>query len=447
MSRTFASLRYFNYRVWFVGALVSNIGTWMQRIAQDWLVLTVLTHDSGVAVGVVTALQFLPFLLLSPYAGVVADRVDQRTMLIATQAASAALALGLGALVLWGDVELWHVYLFAFALGVASAFDTPVRQTFVTNLVPASSLPNAVGLNSASFNAARLVGPAVAGIVIAAVGTGWVFLVNGATFLATIVALLAMRRSELHEQARAPRRKGQIREGFRYVRRRADILIIMTIMAVVSTLGLNFQLTSALMARVEFGRGPSDYGILGSILAIGSLTGALLAARRRRPRLRYIVGSAGAFGVALGLLAVMPSYGSFALLCIPVGLTSMTLLATANAWIQTTTTPAMRGRTMALYMMVLMGATPIGAPIVGWIGESIGPRWAMGVGAVASVLVALVAAMWAMRYWRIELSIAMHRPFVRAEFGRTTVEAERAARERATLEVTEQQLEDARRQP
>jgi MFS family permease len=436
-----------NYRLWFAGALVSNIGTWMQRIAQDWLVLTVLTQDSGVAVGVVTALQFLPFLLLSPYAGVVADRVNQRTMLIVTQGASAVLAFGLGALVLWGDVELWHVYVFAFALGVASAFDTPVRQTFVTNLVPAASLPNAVGLNSASFNAARLVGPAVAGIVIAAVGTGWVFIINGATFLATILALLAMRRAELHFQARTQRRAGQIREGFRYVRRRADILIIMTIMAVVSTLGLNFQLTSALMARVEFGRGPSDYGILGSILAIGSLTGALLAARRRRPRLRIIVCAAFAFGVALGALALMPTYESFAIMCIPVGLTSMTLLATSNAWIQTTTAPAMRGRTMALYMMVLMGATPIGAPVVGWIGEHIGPRWAMGVGAIGAVVVSLVAAVWATRYWRIELSIAMHRPFVRAEFGRTTAEAERAARERATLEVTEQQLEDARRQP
>lgn len=447
MSRTFASLQFFNYRVWFAGALVSNIGTWMQRIAQDWLVLTVLTQDSGVAVGVVTALQFLPFLLISPYAGVIADRVDQRRLLIATQAASAALALGLGALVLSGHVELWHVYAFAFALGVASAFDTPVRQTFVTNLVPARNLPNAVGLNSASFNAARLIGPAVAGLVILGVGTGWVFIVNGFTFIATIVALLAMRRSELHQQERSVRGKGQIREGFRYVRRRADILIIMTIMAVISMLGLNFQLTSALMARVEFGRGPGDYGLLGSILAIGSLTGALLAARRRRPRLRIIVGSAGAFGVALGALAVAPTFEWFAVLCIPVGLTSMTLLATSNAWIQTTTAPAMRGRTMALYMMVLMGATPVGAPVVGWIGEHIGPRWAMGVGAIAAVLVAIVAAAWAKRYWRIELSLAMHRPFVRAEFGRTTADAERAARERAQLEVTEQHIEDARRQP
>ncbi|MFO7244354.1 MAG: MFS transporter [Actinomycetes bacterium] len=447
MSRTFASLRYFNYRVWFGGALVSNVGTWMQRIAQDWLVLTVLTDDSGVAVGVVTALQFLPFLLLSPYAGVVADRVDQRTMLIATQAASALLALGLGSLVLFGHVQLWQVYIFAFALGIASAFDTPVRQTFVTVLVPATSLPNAVGLNSASFNAARLIGPGVAGVVIAWIGTGWVFMVNGLTFIATIVALLAMRTSELHPQARAERAKGQVREAVRYVRRRADILIIMTIMAVVSTLGLNFQLTSALMARVEFGRGPGEYGALGSILAIGSLTGALLAARRARPRLRIIVGSAAAFGIALGLLAIMPSYTAFAIMCIPVGLTSMTLLATANAWIQTTTAPTMRARTMALYMMVLMGATPVGAPVVGWIGEHVGPRWSMGVGAIAAVVIAFAAAAWAMRYWDIELSIAMHRPFVRAEFGRTSEEAERAARERAALEVTEQQLEDARRQP
>lgn len=449
MSRTFASLRFFNYRLWFAGALVSNVGTWMQRIAQDWLVLTVLTQDSGMAVGLVTALQFLPFLLFSPYAGVVADRVNQRTLLIVTQAASGALALGLGALVLLGHVQLWHVYLFAFALGVASAFDGPVRQTFVTTLVPTTSLPNAVGLNSASFNAARLIGPGVAGLMIAAIGTGWVFLINGFTFAATIVALLAMRPAELLPQARAPRAKRQVREGVRYVRRRPDIVLIMAIMAVVSALGLNFQLTSALMARVEFGRDAGEYGLLGSVLAIGSLTGALWAARRRRPRLRIIVGAAGAFGLALGVLALMPTYTLFVLACIPVGLTSLTLLTTANAWVQTTTAPAMRGRVMALHMMVLMGATPVGAPIVGWIGEHLGPRWSIGVGAIGSLVVAVVAAMWAVRFWRIELSLAMHRPYVRAAYGRTTseaeAEAEAVARERARISLEEQTLEDTRR--
>lgn len=445
MSRTFASLKFINYRLWFVGALVSNIGTWMQRIAQDWLVLTELTDNSGAAVGLVTALQFLPFLLFSAYAGVVADRVNQRTLLMVTQGASAALGLGLGALVLLGEAQLWHVYLFAFGLGVANAFDGPVRQTFVTSLVPAENLPNAVGLNATSFNAARLIGPATAGLVIAAVGSGWVFIVNGATFLATIAALAAMRTESLHLQERALRSKGQVRAGLAYVRRRKDILLIMTIMGVVSAFGLNFQLTSALMARVEFGRGPTDYGVLGSVLAIGSLVGALGVARRRRPRLRVIVGSAGAFGLSLAALSVMPNFASFAVVCVAVGFSSLTLLATSNAWLQTTTPPTMRGRVMALHMMVLMGATPVGAPLVGWIGEHWGARWSIGVGAIASILVTVAAALWAMRYWRIELSLAMHRPFVSAAYGRTSTEAEYLARERAQLEVKEQQIEDAQR--
>ena len=302
--RTFASLKFFNYRLWFAGALVSNVGTWMQRIAQDWLVLTVLTHNSGAQVGIVTALQFVPFLIIGPYAGVLTDRVNNRKLLIATQSAAGVLGLALGAMVLTNTAELWHVYVFATLLGVVTAFDNPARQTFVTELVPASNLANAVALNSASFNAARLIGPGVAGLLIAVVGsTGWVFIINALTFGATIVVLLIMRRSELIPHERAPRRKGQIREGFRYVRRRADILVIMVIMAVVSALGFNFQLTSALMARVEFGKGAGEYGILGSVLAIGSLAGALLAARRGRPRLRVIVGAAGAFGVTSGIMA------------------------------------------------------------------------------------------------------------------------------------------------
>ena len=442
--KTFASFTFFNYRLWFAGAVVSNVGTWMQRIAQDWLVLTVLTNNSGVAVGVVTALQFAPFLVLSPYAGLLADRVDTRKLLIITQVIAGVLGVSLGVLVLTGHVELWHVYFFALALGIVSAVDNPARQTFVTQLVPASYLPNAVALNSASFNAARLIGPGAAGLLIAAVGTGWVFLINGFTFGATIVALLAMRMKELLPHERAPRRKGQVREGVRYVRRRADILVIMVIMAVVSALGLNFQLTSALMARVEFDKGPSEYGVLGSIMAIGSLTGALLAARRGRPRLRTIVGATAGFGVSAIAMAVMPSYGLFALLCIPVGFFALSLLATANSWVQTTTAPSMRGRVMSLYMMVLMGASPIGSPFVGWIGENWGPRWAIGVGGTASILVAIWAAWWSKRYWNLELSYAMHRPFVSVAYGRTTSEAVRAQREAATLSLSEQQIEDAR---
>lgn len=407
---TFDSLRFFNYRLWFAGALVANVGTWMQRVAQDWLVLTVLTDESGVAVGVTTALQFAPVLVLSAYAGVLADRVDRRKLLIATQAGQGVLAAGLGALVLVGNAQLWQVYVFALLLGCVTAIDGPVRQTFVAELVPQDKLSNAVGLNSASFNAARLVGPGVAGLLIAWVGPGWVFVINAVTFAATILALTFMRRTELRHMPSAPRSKGQIRDGIRYVRNRSDILVIMVVVGVVSTFGLNFQLTSALMARTEFGKGAGEYGILGSVLAIGSLTGALLAARRERPRVRLVIGAAFAFGIATGVMALMPTYPSFAIACIPVGLASLTMMTAANATIQLSTQPAMRGRVMALYMMVFLGATPIGSPIVGWIGEEFGARWSIGVGSISALLVSAGAALWARRAWDVQVRYHLSRP-------------------------------------
>jgi MFS family permease len=403
MSSTFASLKYVNYRLWFAGALVANIGTWMQRVAQDWLVLTVLSDDSGLAVGITTALQFLPTLLLSAWAGVLADRVNRRKLLVLTQGGMGVLAFGLGALVLSGHAQLWHVYLFALGLGAVAALDQPVRQTFVAELVPPGRLSNAVGLNSTSFNAARLIGPGLAGLLIAAVGTGWVFVINGVSFAATIVALLLMRSSELRPMPIAPRAKGQIREGIRYVRGRSDILVIMVVICVVSTFGLNFQMTSALMARAEFGKGAGEYGILGSVLAIGSLAGALLAARRERPRVRLVIGAAFAFGVATGVQALMPTYLSYAIACIPVGLASLTMMTAANTTIQMSTDPAVRGRVMSLYMIVMLGATPVGSPIVGWIGETFGARWSIGIGSITALLVSALAALWAKKHWHVQV--------------------------------------------
>jgi len=446
MSPTFSSLRYFNYRLWFAGALVSNVGTWMQRVAQDWLVLTVLTHESGLAVGVVTALQFAPVLALSAWAGVLADRVNRRKLIIGTQSGLALLALGLGALVLSGHVQLWHVYIFATLLGCVSAIDNPVRQTFVADMVPTEKLPNAVGLNSASFHAARLIGPGVAGLMIAWAGTGWVFLINGISFAAAIFALTQMRTRELAPMPHADRQKGQIRAGVRYVRRRSDILIIMVIVGVVSTFGLNFQLTSALMARTEFGKGAGEYGILGSVMAIGSLAGALLAARRERPRVRLVIGSAFAFGITSGVMALMPTYPSYAIACIPVGLASLTMMTAANATIQTTTDSAMRGRVMALYMMVLLGATPIGSPLVGWIGEQFGARWSIGIGSITALLVASGAAVWAVRNWHLEVRYhVLHRPHLQVTYldAAPRSDAERAAREDAALRIRERELQDA----
>ncbi|SFK18653.1 MFS transporter [Cellulomonas sp. KH9] len=403
MSATFSSLSFRNYRLWFAGALVANVGTWMQRVAQDWLVLTELTDESGVAVGITTALQFAPTLVLSAWAGLLADRFDRRKLLVLTQVAQGVLAAGLGALVLSGHAQLWQVYAFAGLLGVVTAIDGPVRQTFVAELVPAGRLSNAVGLNSASFNAARLIGPGLAGLLIAAVGSGWVFVINAATFAATIVSLTLMRRSELYSMPHAPRAKGQIREGIAYVRNRSDILVIMVVVGVVSTFGLNFQLTSALMARTEFGRGAQEYGILGSVLAIGSLTGALLAARRDRPRVRLVIGSAFAFGVTTGVMALMPTYVSYAIACIPVGLASLTMMTAANTSIQMSTDPRMRGRVMSLYMVVFLGATPVGSPIVGWIGETFGARWSIGVGSISAILVSVGAALWARNRWGVQV--------------------------------------------
>jgi len=401
MSATFASLRYRNYRLWFGGALVANTGTWMQRVAQDWLVLTQLSDNSGLALGIVTGLQFLPTLALSPWAGVLADRLDRRRLLMVTQGGMGLLAAGLGALVLGGHAQLWHVYLFALVLGVVAAFDSPARQTFVAEMVPPERLSNAVGLNSASFNAARMIGPGVAGLLIAWIGTGWVFMVNAVSFGATILALVAMRTSELRPMPTMERARGQIREGIAYVRGRSDIVVILVVMSVVSAFGLNFQMTSALMARTVFDKGAGEYGLLGSVLAIGSLSGALLAARREQPRVRLVIGSAFAFGVAAGVMALMPTYTTFALACIPVGLASLTMMTAANAAVQISTDPAVRGRVMSLYMMVLLGATPIGSPMIGWVGETFGARWSIGVGAIASILVATGAAIWTVRTWHV----------------------------------------------
>jgi len=411
MRNTFSSLAIFNYRLWFMGALVSNVGTWMQRVAQDWLVLTVLTHESGVAVGITTGLQFLPFLLLGPFTGVVADRVDHRKLLVLTQAAAGLLGVGLGALVLSGHAQLIHVYGFAFALGVVSAFDAPARQIFVGDLVPRAKLSNAVGLNSASFNAARLIGPAAAGLLIAIIGTGWVFVLNGVTFAATIVALVLMRPAEFHPQERASRSPGQIVDGLRYVRQRRDLIIIFVVVSVVSTFGLNFQLTSALMARIEFGKGPGEYGILGSVLAIGSLAGAVMAARRKEPSVRLVIISAAGFAAAEFAMAIMPTYLTFALAGIPVGFAALTMLTSANATVQTTTPPSMRGRVMSLYMMVFMGATPLGSPLVGWIGEHFGPRIAVGVGAGASAAVVIAVLIHAVVRGRLDVAFSPRRPF------------------------------------
>ena len=378
------------------GSLVSNIGTWMQRVAQDWLVLD-LSGGSGVAVGITTALQFVGMLVLSAYAGLIADRFDRRRILLITQTWLALCAAALGLLAITGLAETWHVYVIAFLFGLGTAFDNPARQSFVYELVGPERLPNAIGLNSATFHAARIVGPAVAGFVIAAFGTGWAILSNAVTYLAFIAALRLLDAGALQLETRMERSRGQIREGFAYVRRHRQILLALGVALFVGTFGMNFQLTSALMAQQEFGLGPEQYGLLGTFVAVGSLTGALLAARRTRaPSGRFVVGMALAFGAIEVVAGLMPTYATFAAVLPVMGLACLLTLTAANASVQLRVDPALRGRVMALYATVLLGGTPIGAPIIGWVGEAFGPRWTLiGGGALTMLGVALTALLLA----------------------------------------------------
>jgi len=396
MSPTFASLSIYNYRVFAAGTLISNTGTWMGRVAQDWLVLTELTPHSSVALGIVTGLQFAPLAIFAPISGMIADRFPKRRILFATQSALALTSLLTGVLVVTGSVQLWQIFLLAFIQGVAAALDNPARQTFVSEMVPHESLSNAVGLNSASFNAARLIGPGVAGLVIAAFGTGPAFFFNTLSFVAVLFALARLRPGELN--ITPPHSgKGQIREGLRYVRGRPDIILIMALVFVLGTFGMNFQMTTALMATTVFHKGPGAYGLLGSIMAVGSLSAALMSARRPNPRLRILLVAFAAFAVASTAAALAPSYIWFAVLLIPVGLTALTVLTTANSMVQLSVDPAMRGRVMALYMAVFMGGTPLGSPLIGWIGSAWGPRWTILVGSLATGLAVLAAMLYLIR--------------------------------------------------
>ena len=391
MRRVFRSLRNFNYRVWAAGALVSNVGTWMQRAAQDWLVLTQLTQHSASAVGIVMALQFGPQLLLMPWSGFAADHFNQRRLLMATQATMGALALILGLLTVTGLVQLWHVYVFAFLFGCSAALDAPVRQTFVAELVGDADLSNAIALNSTSFNAARMIGPAVAGLVIASVGTGWAFLFNGASFMAVLTSLSLLRSSELRPNARAHPTKGSVLQGLHYVRSHRDLKAMLIMLFLIGTFGLNFPIFISTMAVGVFHTDARGFGLLSSIMAVGTMSGALLAASRERPRFNSLLQGAAVFGLGCTLAALAPSYWLFAGALIVIGVAALTVTNTSNALMQLSTEPAMRGRVLALRLGVALGGTPIGAPIVGWVADHFGPRWALGVGAAAGFAAALVA--------------------------------------------------------
>ena len=372
--------------------MVSNTGTWMQRVAQDWLVLE-LTHGSGAALGIATGLQFLPQLLFSLWGGVIADRYRKRNILLATQAIMGMLALILGVLAVTRVVAVWQVYLLAFALGLVAVVDNPTRQTFVAEMVGSEGMANAIALNSATFNLARIAGPAVAGLVIGAIGTPAAFLVNAASYGAVIVGLKLMRVRELRPVAPVPKAKGQLREALSYVRARPELWLTLVLVFFVATFGMNFQVTTALMSKGVFHTGASEFGLASTMYALGALGGALAAARRARPNMRLLIVTAFAFGLLEVATGVMPAFWTFLVMLVPTGLALLMFTTAANSTTQLGTTAAVRGRVMGLYLLVFLGGTPIGAPLVGWTAEQFGARTSLIVGGVISAAAAIGVAL------------------------------------------------------
>ncbi|TRZ73319.1 MAG: MFS transporter [Streptomycetaceae bacterium] len=367
------SFRHRNYRILFPANSISNIGSWAQRIAQDWLILE-LTNNNGTYLGLVTAVQFAPVLLFSLHGGVLADRLDKRKVLIATNIVGGAASVGLGLLVTTHAVQLWHVFVLAAVLGVSTAIDAPVRQAFTSELVGNDDLPNAVSLNSANFNGGRLIGPAVSGLLIAAFGTGPSFLINGATYFFVIFALLKLDKKDFFHQDR-PKSLGNIREGIAYAKARPDIYVVMIMVFALATFGLNFQIFNALMATQEFGLGPVNFGLMGTFIAVGSLTGAIASARLERFRTtRFVMLGGMAFSASIMMLSILPNYTTY-ILWLPIcGLTALTTLVSANSIVQMSTDPAIRGRVMGLYLLIFMGGTPFGSPLIGVTTDLIGIR-------------------------------------------------------------------------
>jgi MFS family permease len=388
---TFRSLRSFNFRLWTAGALVSNAGTGMQRVAQDWLVLTQLTNHDASALGMVMGLQFAPQLLLLPWTGLAADRLNQRKLLMLTQATMGVFALVLGVLTISGVIRLWHVYVLAFLSGSGAAVDAPVRQTFVAEMVGDEDLPNAVALNSTSFNASQMIGPAVAGLLIASVGIGWAFLLNGLSFAAVLLSMSFFRLPELRASARAHRTSSGFLEGFRYVWSKPELRAILIMLFLIGTFGFNFPIFISTMAVNVFHSDARAFGLLSSILAVGSVLGSLFAAGERKPGLASLSMGAGVLGLGFTLAALTPGYWWFAATLAVSGAAALTFSNGTNSIMQLSTEPTMRGRVMALRVGVALGGMTIGAPITGWVANSLGPRWSIAMGAVACFAAALVA--------------------------------------------------------
>lgn len=385
----FGSLGNYNYRLYASGQIISLVGVWMQRVAQDWLVLE-LTNGSPLALGFAASLQFLPVLLLSMWGGVLADRLDKRKLLLWLESALGLCALALGLLDVTGVAELWHVYVLCFLLGCFSAVETPVRQSFVVEMVGRDSLTNAVAINSMMFNLARIIGPAIAGVTIVAIGTGWVFIANAISFIGVVGGIWLMRTSQLQRSDPLPREKGQLLSGLRYVRNRPDLLTVMVLVFFIATFGMNFYMTLAIMARNVFNGDADAYGLLSTLIAVGTLAGATWAARRKTPRLSVFIGAGVVFGILEVVSGLMPTMILTGLMMIPVGIAMMTFNTTANATIQLAVEPEMRGRVMGIYMLVFLGGNPVGGPLMGWLGE-INGRAPIIIGGAVSMLVTITA--------------------------------------------------------
>ena len=386
---TFRSMSVRNYRLYFAGQLISTTGTWMQSIAQAWLVLQIT--GSGVALGLTVALQFTPVLLVGAWGGLVADRVDKRRLLIGTQAAAGVLALVLGAVTALGVVQLWMIFVLALGLGTVNALDNPARRAFVVEMVGTEHVSNAVSLSSAMFMAARVIGPAIAGLVIAGLGVSWCFFANGVSYSAAVLAFVAMRENEFFAVERVPKRKGQLREGLRYAWSTPALRLVLVLTAVIGTLAFNFQVVLPLLAKETFSGGAETLGVLYAFMSIGSVIGALISAHEAQATRRFVLGAALAFGAALVVAAFAPTLGLELLVLVPVGAAGIAFTAMSNGVIQTECAPEMRGRVAALFTVAFLGSTPIGGPIIGWVSQQVGPRAGLWVGGVATLAVTVAA--------------------------------------------------------
>jgi MFS family permease len=386
---TFRSMSVRNYRLYFAGQLISTTGTWMQSIAQAWLVLQIT--GSGVALGVTVALQFTPVLLVGAWGGLVADRVDKRRLLVGTQAAAGVLALLLGAVTALGVVQLWMIFVLALGLGAVNAVDNPARRAFVVEMVGTEHVSNAVSLSSAMFMAARVIGPAIAGLVIAGLGVSWCFFANGVSYSAAVLAFMAMREKEFFAVEPVPKRKGQLREGLRYAWSTPALRLVLVLTAVIGTLAFNFQVVLPLLAKETFSGGAETLGVLYAFMSIGSVIGALVSAHEAQATRRFVLGAALAFGAALVVAAFAPTLGIELLVLVPVGAAGIAFTAMSNGVLQTECAPEMRGRVAALFTVAFLGSTPIGGPIIGWVSQQLGPRAGLWVGGVATLAVTVAA--------------------------------------------------------